>query len=188
MAFEIDSAGGGEPRLLAANGPDFIDAGGHRYAGCFDGHNVIFSDGETDFIGRWRLGTPAVIVRRMRRLPSRFMFTFFDHGHAPQRLHALWEFAGSHSAAIEAWRQAGFSLSPFDRRLNRNHPRSSTHLRTKGASITGADSSHVVIFPGDDCTKGDIHVGEFNPFTGFGVGFVFHWMEGRNSSCNFQSK
>src|SRR5487761_1199403 len=100
MAFEIDSVGGGESRLLAACGPDFIDACGHRYAACFDGHDVIFSDGETDFIGRWLLGTPAVIIRRPRRLPAGFTFTFFDHGYAPQRLHALWEFAGSRSAAI----------------------------------------------------------------------------------------
>ncbi len=181
MSFEIDTRNG--VHVLMADGAEFIDTDGHRYAGCFDGRNVMFSDGEINFTGRWLSGTSAIQIRRTLHLCAGFAFTFFDHGHSPQRLHALWQFAGTCSQAIEGWKQAGFSVSIFDRWLNQNHPRSSIHLRTKGARVTGADSSHVVIFPGASghSAMGQIHVGEFNPFTGWGVGFLLHQLEARSS-------
>jgi hypothetical protein len=82
------------------------------------------------------------------------------------------------SQAIAAWKQAGFTVSIPDRAWNRNHP-ASVHLRSQGARLTGADSSHVTIAIDQtgDTTRGEIHVGEFNPLTGFGVGFVLHHLE-----------
>lgn len=156
----------------------FRDENGHRYSAVFDGSHVIFNDGSADFIGRWVQGSAATVIRQTRRLHEGFQFTFFDHGPPPQRLHALWTFQGTVPQAISAWKQAGFSVSIPDRAWNRNHP-ASIHLRNKGARFTGADSSHVTI-PLDQTgseTRGEIHVGEFNPLTGFGIGFVLHHLE-----------
>jgi hypothetical protein len=196
MSFEIKTISG-ESRFLRPTDSclesvvagstvesNFVDQSGCAYTGFFDGRNVIFSDGAADHIGQWIQGTPATIIRRTRLLPVGFTFTFMDHGHAPQRLHAVWEFGAPHRDAMEAWKLANFSISSADRYLNRNHPRSSIHLRTKGEFATGADSSHVIIssMQVDKRTTGEIHVGEFNPFTGFGIGFVLHQLEGCSSS------
>jgi hypothetical protein len=180
MAFEINR---GEERVVRLMGGDldFADAIGRRYTGYFDGRHVVFHDGENSFAGRWLQGSSATSVQGGGDLPAELAFAFMDHGPAPQRLHALWEFGGSPDEAIEKWCRAGFRVSVVDRYLNRNHPRFSNHLRTRGRSITGADSSHVVIFPDarGDRVAGEIHVGEFNPLTGLGIGFVLHQLEGR---------
>jgi hypothetical protein len=188
MSFEILSNSGAS-RLLSAvdsfvhstsSGTDesFVDDDGHHYSAFFDGSNVIFSDGSAEFIGRWRQGSAATVIRNTRRLPGGFHFTFMDHGPRPQRLHALWSFDGSVPQAIAAWKQAGFSVSIPDRAWNRNHP-ASVHLRNRGAFLTGADSSHATIplAQAGGETTGEIHVGEFNPLTGFGIGFVLHHLE-----------
>jgi hypothetical protein len=157
---------------------NFLDNDGRRYSAWFDGSEVIFSDGSADSLGQWIQGSAATVIRQTRRLCRGFQFTFMDHGPRPQRLHALWSFHGAVPQAITAWKQAGFSVSLPDRAWNRNHP-ASVHLRTRGAWFTGADSSHVTI-PLDQTgseTNGEIHVGEFNPLTGFGIGFVFHHLE-----------
>lgn len=172
--------------IVVQQGADgmFFDQRGHLYSGCFDGRNVFFSSRDADsvdFIGQWMQGTPATMVRGGRQVSSRFLFTFMDHGEPPQRLHALWEFDGPLDDAIESWKLANFSISVGDRHFNRKHPASSIHLRTRGARVTGADSSHVVI-PLDQTgkhTTGNIHVGEFNPMTGCGIGFVLHLLEGK---------
>jgi hypothetical protein len=156
----------------------FLDGNGHPYSASFDGSHVTFNDGSADFLGRWILGSEATVIRQTRRLQHGFQFTFMDHGPRPQRLHALWGFDGPLSQAIAVWKQAGFSVSIPDRAWNRNHP-ASVHLRNSGAAFTGADSSHVTIAIDQtgDKTKGEIHVGEFNPLTGFGIGFVLHHLE-----------
>ena len=189
MSFEILS-NAGEPRLLRAmdsiadtvllgDHSDFVDCDGHRYVAFFDGSNVIFNDGSGDRVGRWLLGSVATVIQKTRRLPGGFCFTFMDHGCGPQRLHALWTLHGSVQEAIASWKMAGFSVSIPDRTWNRNHP-ASIHLRTRGARCTGADSSHVTIpaIQTGSNTTGTIHVGEFNPLTGFGVGFLLHHLEG----------
>jgi hypothetical protein len=156
----------------------FLDGNGNRYSAFFDGSYVIFNDGSADFIGRWLQGSAATVISQTRRLCQGFRFTFMDHGRRPQRLHALWTFQGTLPQAITAWKQAEFSVSIPDRAWNRNHP-ASVHLRNMGARLTGADSSHVTIplaQTGSE-TKGEIHVGEFNPLTGFGIGFVLHHLE-----------
>jgi hypothetical protein len=179
MAFEINR----DDRVVRLMSGDlnFADDSGRKYTGYFDGRQVVFHDGKNNFSGRWLQGSSATSVRGGGDLPGEFAFAFMDHGPAPQRFHALWEFAGFRDQAIERWCRAGFTLSAVDRYLNPNHPRSSIHLRTRGRSITGADSSHVVIFSDipSDRVAGEIHVGEFNPFTGFGIGFVLHQLEGR---------
>ena len=191
MSFEILSISG-EPRLLSAvNFPahptpsdadqyaqSFVDDQGHRYSAFFDGRNVIFNDGAADFIGRWLLGTSATVIQRTGRLPDVFTFTFMDHGPGPQRLHAVWTFPGSVEEAIAGWKLAGFSVSNVDRHWNRNHL-PSIHLRTRGAFGTGAESSHVLlpVAQTESHTTGHIHVGEFNPLTGFGIGFILHHLE-----------
>ena len=156
----------------------FLDDNGRPYSASFDGSHVIFNDGSANFVGRWILGSAATVIRQTRRMQQGFQFTFMDHGPRPQRLHALWSFEGPLSQAITAWKQAGFSVSIPDRAWNRNHP-TSVHLRNRGAAFTGADSSHVTIAIDQtgDTTKGEIHVGEFNPLTGFGIGFVLHHLE-----------
>ncbi len=156
----------------------FLDDNGRRYSAFFDGSHVIFNDGSADFIGRWILGSAATEINQTRRLGKGFRFTFMDHGLRPQRLHALWTFQGTLAHTIAAWKQAGFSVSIPDRAWNRNHP-TSVHLRSRGAPITGADSSHVTIAIDQtgDTTRGEIHVGEFNPLTGLGVGFLLHHLE-----------
>jgi hypothetical protein len=191
MSFEILS-NSGERRLLSAMdssahstsvGTDesFMDDDGRRYEAFFDGSHVVFNDGSAEFIGRWRLGSAATVIRNTRRLPGGFRFTFMDHGPRPQRLHALWSFNGAVPQAIAAWKLAGFSVSIPDRAWNRNHP-ASVHLRNRGAFLTGADSSHATIplfqlaQVGSE-TTGEIHVGEFNPLTGFGIGFILHRLE-----------
>ena len=188
MSFEIVSNSGQRLRLRPQDpsvpstrsnaDANFLDDDGRCYSAGFDGSHVIFSDGPSDFIGRWRLGSAATGIRQTRRLPVGFQFTFMDHGPRPQRLHALWSFHGPAPAAITAWKQAGFSVSIPDRAWNRNHP-ASVHLRNRGARFTGADSSHVTIplAQAGDETRGEIHVGEFNPLTGFGIGFVLHHLE-----------
>jgi hypothetical protein len=156
----------------------FLDHNGHPYSASFDGSHVIFNDGAADLVGRWMLGSAATVVRQTRQLCQGFQFTFMDHGPRPQRLHALWNFQGPVPQAIAAWKQAGFSVSIPDRAWNRNHP-ASVHLRNRGSALTGADSSHVTIplaQTGSE-TRGEIHVGEFNPLTGFGIGFVLHHLE-----------
>ena len=156
----------------------FLDENGCRYSAFFDGSYVIFNDGFADFIGRWLQGSTATVISQTWRLCQGFRFTFMDHGPRPQRLHALWTFQGTLPQAITAWKQAGFSVSIPDRTWNRNHP-VSVHLRNRGAAFTGADSSHVTIplaQTGSE-TRGEIHVGEFNPLTGFGIGFVLHHLE-----------
>jgi hypothetical protein len=156
----------------------FLDDNGRGYSAFFDGSHVIFRDGSADFVGRWLQGSAATAICQTRRLSPSFQFTFMDHGPRPQRLHALWSFQGPAQQAITAWKQAGFSVSIPDRAWNRNHP-ASVHLRNRGARYTGADSSHVTIplSQTGDKTTGEIHVGEFNPLTGFGVGFVLHHLE-----------
>lgn len=188
MSFEIVS-NSGRRRLLrpqdllvqpTSSNTDtvFLDDDGHRYSPSFDGSHVAFNDGSADFIGRWMQGSDATVIRQTRRLREGFQFTFMDHGPPPQRLHALWTFHGPVQQAITAWKQAGFSVSIPDRAWNRNHP-ASMHLRNRGARFTGADSSHATIplaQTGSE-TRGEIHVGEFNPLTGFGIGFLLHHLE-----------
>jgi hypothetical protein len=188
MSFEIVS-NSGQPCLLrpqdslvhsTPSDADvvFLDDHGQRYSAFFDGSHVLFSDGTADFFGRWVQGSAATVIRQTRRLHEGFQFIFMDHGPRPQRLHALWSFQGSAEQAVTAWKQAGFSVSIPDRAWNRNHA-ASVHLRTGGACFTGADSSHVTIplSQTDGETRGEIHVGEFNPLTGFGIGFVLHHLE-----------
>jgi hypothetical protein len=188
MSFEIVSNSGQRMLLRPQNSsvhsmqlnvdPVFLDDNSRPYSVWFDGSQAIFNDGSADFIGRWRQGSAATVIRQTRRLCPGFQFTFMDHGPRPQRLHALWNFQGSVPQAIAAWKQAGFSVSIPDRAWNRNHP-ASVHLRNRGAAFTGADSSHVTIpldQSGSD-TRGEIHVGEFNPLTGFGIGLVLHHLE-----------
>lgn len=155
-----------------------MDDDGRRYEAFFDGSHVIFNDGSADYIGRWLLGSAAIVIRNTQRLRGGFRFTFMDHGPRPQRLHALWRFDGSVPQAIAAWKLAGFSVSIPDRTWNHNHP-ASVHLRNRGAFLTGADSSHVTVpvAQAGSETTGEIHVGEFNPLTGFGIGFVLHRLE-----------
>lgn len=188
MSFEILS-NSGERRLLSAaeslayltplgTNEFFADDDGHRYSAFFDSGNVVFNNGSADFIGRWLQGSAATVIRNTRRLPGGFHFTFMDHGPHPQRLHAVWRFDGSVPQAIAAWKMAGFSVSITDRTWNRNHP-ASIHLRNRGALLTGADSAHVTVpvAQSGSETTGEIHVGEFNPLTGFGIGFVLHHLE-----------
>ena len=188
MSFEIVS-NSGQLQLLrpqissvrstpANEGAVFFADSGHRYSAFFDGSHVIFNDGSIDFIGRWQQGSAATVLSQTRRLCEGFQFTFMDHGPRPQRLHALWNFQGPVQQAITAWRHAGFSVSIPDRAWNRNHP-ASVHLRNRGAVLTGADSSHVTIplIQEGDKTTGGIHIGEFNPLVGFGIGFVLHHLE-----------
>jgi hypothetical protein len=188
MSFEILS-NSGQPlslrpeaisgHLTAANEcANFLDTNHRRYSAFFDGRQVIFNDGSMDFIGRWQQGSAATVLSQTRRLCDGFQFTFMDHGPPRQRLHALWNFQGSVQQAIAAWKHAGFSVSISDRTWNRNHPES-VHLRNRGAALTGADSSHVTIplVQEGDTTTGAIHVGEFNPLVGFGIGFVLHHLE-----------
>jgi hypothetical protein len=165
MSFEIHSIHGKVPA-------------GDQYFGLFDGSHVIFRVGAANFIGHWIQGTDATEISGGERLSVDFKFTFMDHGPRPQRLHALWEFDGPVEQAINSWEAAGFSLSGADRQWNRNHP-AAIHLRTRGKFATGADSSHVVIplEQSGATTRGDIHVGEFNPLTGFGLGFALHHLE-----------
>jgi len=189
MSFEIVSNSGqlrvmpGPQDSFADSTPSnadvvFFDDDGHRYSAFFDGSHVFFNDGSADFIGRWLQDSAATVICQTQRLCEGFQFTFLDHGPRPQRLHALWSFQGPVPQAIEAWKQAGFSVSIPDRAWNRNHP-ASVHLRNRGARFTGADSSHVTIPVDQDGyeTRGEIHVGEFNPLTGFGIGFVLHHLE-----------
>jgi hypothetical protein len=188
MSFEIVSNSGQRLLLRSQDSPAqatpriaqsiFLDGNDRPYSASFDGSHVIFNDGSADFVGRWRLGSTATVIRQTRRLQQGFQFTFMDHGPRPQRLHALWNFEGPMSQAITAWKQAGFSISIPDRAWNRNHP-ASVHLRNRGRRLTGADSSHVTIAidqAGGE-TNGEIHVGEFNPLTGFGIGLVLHHLE-----------
>lgn len=158
--------------------PIFTDDKGRRYSAFFDGSHVIFNDGSADFAGRWIPGSAATVIRQTRRLYEGFQFTFMDHGPRPQRLHALWDFQGPVQQAIAAWKLAGFSVSIPDRAWNHNHP-ASVHLRNRGAALTGADSSHVTIplIQEGNRTTGGIHIGEFNPLVGFGIGFVLHHLE-----------
>jgi hypothetical protein len=186
MSFEIVSNSGQRCLLRPQDSfarsttrdADFIDDSGLRYTAYFDGRHVIFNHGSRNFIGRWLQGSAATAIYQTRRLSQGFHFTFMDHGLRPQRLHALWSFHGSMSQAITGWKEAGFSVSIPDRAWNRKHP-TSVHLRTRGAWFTGADSSHVTIplTQAGDETTGEIHVGEFNPLTGFGIGFVLHHLE-----------
>ena len=156
----------------------FLDDNDRPYSASFDGSHVTFNDGSADFIGRWILGSSATVIQQTRRLQQGFQFTFMDHGPRPQRLHALWSFEGPLLQAIAAWKQAGFSVSIPDRAWNRNHP-ASVHLRNRGRRLTGADSTHITIPLAQTGTeaRGEIHVGEFNPLTGFGIGLVFHHLE-----------
>lgn len=188
MSFEIPLKSGGA-RLLRAAGPSsagmdcnrrelFVDSDGCRYSAAFDGKNVIFNNGTAEFKGRWLQGTSATIIESSRYLAEGFTFNFVDHGPTPQRLHAVWTFQGSVEEAVAGWKQANFSVSNVDRRVNRNHP-ASLHLRTRGAMGTGTDSSHVTIplLQAERCISGEIHIGEFNPLTGFGLGFLLHHLE-----------
>ena len=191
MSFEIqfrlgskdsDVEPDAEPLVVQPDGAGvFFDPRGQRYSGHFDGRRVIFSDGVVDYPGRWIQGTAATVLASGGLLRPGFRFTFMDHGLPPQRLHAVWIFEGILRDAIEGWKLAHFSISAADRFFNRNHPGSSIHLRTRGAFATGADSSHVVIpwMQAGGRTTGNIHVGEFNPLTGFGLGFVLHHLESK---------
>lgn len=182
MSFEIASITG-ETRLLhsvdGGTPGEFVDGYGRRYAARFDGNNVMFDDDAKPYIGQWLQGTAATVIPSGGRLGGGFIVTFMDHGPRPQRLHALWTFDGAVVEAIARWKAAGFFVSRADRYLNRNR-QEAVHLRTWGAFPTGADSSHVVIpvAQAEGEARGDIHVGEFNPLTGFGVGFVLHQLEG----------
>ena len=188
MSFEIESISG-QPLLLrpqdscaypssSTTETIFLDGNDRPYSAFFDGHRVYFNDGAADFAGRWIQGSLPTVIRQTRRLSHGFQFNFFDHGPRPQRLHALWSFQGSAAEAITAWKLAGFSISIPDHAWNRNHP-ASVHLRSRGAPLTGADSSHVTIplSQSGSETQGEIHVGEFNPLTGFGIGFLLHHLE-----------
>jgi hypothetical protein len=183
MSFEKSSIDG-EMRLLQSAKAEF-DRAGRRYSGFFDGSHVIFRADASKFTGRWIQGSDRTEIPGGGRLASAFAFTFMDHGPRPQRLHAIWNFDGPVDQAIAGWEAAGFSVSRKDQRWNRNHP-SAIHLRTRGEFATGADSSHVVLPLGQSgtMTHGDIHVGEFNPLTGFGVGFALHQMESWMSKMN----
>jgi hypothetical protein len=177
MSFEIYSIDGETHRLRPVDA-QFVDARGRHYCGFFDGSHVVFGAGDASFIGHWIQGTDATEISGGGRLMPELHFTFMDHGPPPQRLHAVWNFNGAVDEAIAVWKSAGFSVSHTDRRWNRNHP-DAIHLRTCGTFVTGADSAHVIIptTQSDSTTRGDIHVGEFNPLTGFGIGFALHQLE-----------
>lgn len=163
----------------AHSNTNYYDADGRCYQASFDGNCVAFRDSTEEYGSRWIQGTPAVSIRSGKDLPGGFIFTFMDHGASPQRLHALWTFEGPLETAVACWLQAGFYRSRIDWHFNRKHPEASLHLRTRGNWLTGGNSSHVII-PGvqnGNRTAGNIHVGEFNPFTGFGIGFMLHQLE-----------
>jgi hypothetical protein len=176
MSFEISIHQ--ETRQLHSVDDVFVDDTDCRYSGFFDGGHVVFRSGDVEFVGRWIQGTKAVSVSGGGRLSAEFELTFMDHGPRPQRLHAVWKFAGPLEQAIAGWERAGFTISRADRRWNRNHP-AAIHLRTRGNFASGADSSHVIIPTAQSgtTTRGDVHVGEFNPLTGFGLGFALHQLE-----------
>lgn len=179
MSFSIPTATGGSEVLAAAGADQFADAAGRLYNAAFDGSRVIFSCDQENFPGQWVLGTPPVSISRTRVLLPGFTLTFYDHGPAPQRLHALWHFQGTLDVAVAAWRQAGYMPSQWESRFSRNHP-AAIHLRTRGARWTGADSAHVTIpleQPSMSETCGQIHVGEFNPWIGWGIGLLLHCFE-----------
>ncbi len=192
MSFEFEEAYGFVRRVhprsvvvdssqssIKQNGRDFIDLSGIHYSGAFDGKNIVFRCGDTEYIARWMQGTAATAVRGNELILPGFIFIFMDHGRPPQRLHAQWTFNGPVVQAIRLWQLAGFSISYADRYINRNHVLASVHLRTKGSFATGADSSHAIVYcnAAGATSSGEIHVGEFNPMTGFGVGFLLHLTE-----------
>jgi hypothetical protein len=183
MSFSILNANG-DRCLLAAATTDVLPEmfhvpEGQTYSAVFDGQHVVFCRDAEEIVGEWVQGTSATLISRTRKLSSGFAFTFYDHGPAPQRLHALWSFHGPLEEAVAGWRQADFALSRWEGRFNRNHP-AAIHLRTRGSFWTGADSAHVTVPLGQkrpEETSGQIHVGEFNPWTGWGLGFLLHHLE-----------
>jgi len=185
MSFEIFS-NSGEPRLLSVmqsttdamlsgGGGDFVDSHGRRYSVYFDGINVIFNDGSADRIGYWLQGSAATVIQRTRLLPDAFRFTWVSPAAAACVVELGWLGSGSHRR-LEAGRF--FCVHP----RSRLEPQSSgiDPPADQGEDCTGADSSHVTIPVAQtgSNTTGEIHVGEFNPLTGFGVGFVLHHLEG----------
>ena len=188
MSFEILRSTGGcgvwipvTPAPVSTVHPssNFCDADGRWYQATFDGDCVVFRDATEEYDSRWIQGTAAVTMASGRGLPGGFIFTFMDHGKSPQRLHALWRFDGSLQETVECWLRAGFYRYRMDWHFNRRHPDASIHLRTRGNWLTGGNSAHVIISGAQtgNHTVGNIHVGEFNPFTGFGIGFILHQME-----------
>jgi len=165
------------------------DQHGNRYTGTFDGRQVVFrgADG-LECNGAWILGSVEVTgIVGGEGLGEGFRFTFLDHGKGNQRLNARFSFAGSSEDAIATMLRAGYRVSRWDNRFNRQHQApaggSLVHLRSRGHWLAGADSGHAIltVFPGDEhSVSGEVHVGEHNPTTGMGVGFLLHQAETRS--------
>jgi hypothetical protein len=184
MGFLVD-----DRSTLVEGGDDLsilTDQHGETYTAVFDGSNVVLTTASGhDRIARWLPGSMKIAdVPGGGALSPRFTFTFYDHGGGNQRLHATWTFAGTTEEAIAAFERAGYATSALDHKHNRKHSaagRTLIHMRSRGSMLTGADSGHAILYldlQGDPPrTCGEVHVGEHNPTTGLGLGFLLHRWE-----------
>ncbi|SEG18650.1 hypothetical protein SAMN05421819_2108 [Bryocella elongata] len=178
----------GSPEIFVSNDADghLVDQSGRRYAGTFDGRQVVFRSADgLPCEGAWVLGSGEVTgISGGGDLSERFHFTFLDHGRGNQRLNARFRFEGKTEEAIAAFLGAGYCVSRWDNRFNKQHQAPAggflVHLRSRGHWLTGADSGHAILtmFPGErSSVSGEVHVGEHNPTTGMGIGFLLHLAE-----------
>jgi len=184
-AVDCDNAGhvlgpDGNPIIISSNNQDDLeDQYGNRYTGTFNGQTVTFTDANgAQSEGSWIQGSnPTSGITGSGPLDNRFQFTFENPGPG-QTLHADFTFSGTVRQAEGALEAAHFEYhfsggnSGFD------------EYRSQGSFWTGADSDHFNVkkSPGLDPTgepsvRGNMHVGEYNPFRPFG--WAFHCIKDR---------
>jgi hypothetical protein len=115
---------------------------------------------------------------------SGFNFTLTNSKlEANQTEAGYFSFGGTPAQAGAALQAAGFN--------QRSGTEGGIEYRSSGSGLTGANSGHfilnpnVIIDPGVSLpvAGGDVHFGEHNPYSGFGIGLALHCFSDRAGYC-----
>ena len=162
---------------LISNDADgnLVDQSGNKYRAQVDGSGVHFTREGSEACSAGALvdGSKKTSFTQTSGALTGFSFQFFPPGKG-QTAAGLFRFQGSFFSAVQALKDAGFTISLLDEMLNAYemlHNPDSFNLRSLGDPRTGANSGHVLLdLPkftlGLKCavpTQGKLHFGETNP-------------------------
>ena len=162
---------------LISNDQDgnLVDQGGNRYSAQVDGSGVHFTREGSEVPSEGALvdGSKRTSFTQTSGALTGFSFQFFPPGKG-QTAAGLFRFPGSFYSAVQALKNAGFSLSVLDEMLNAyemTHNPDSFNFRSAGDPRTGANSGHVLLdlpqftlnLKSAVPTQGKLHFGETNP-------------------------
>ena len=188
-----DPASGGDLRAtLISNDANrnLVDQNGNKYSAQVDGTGLHFTreGSEVPAVGAVVDGSKKTSFPQTSGALTGFSFRFFPPGKG-QIAAGLFRFQGSFYSAVQALKNAGFSISVLDELFNvyeMIHNPDSVNLRSSGDPQTGANSGHVLLdLPSFTLalkharpTQGKVHFGETNPNRDLfrHLREVFHWL------------